>query len=371
MKFYNYTLIDQKICQLATTVETNILTNINPLNTLKEKETFFLNKKKGIEYNPNFVYSKKNPIYNYYSKNNTLKILKNEIKEIFKEIGEDSLGLIFEKKLLDLFDRIELIKSIGTENFSENSLGYYGEISLNTKKIAKELIQKKINLDKKYLNFFESKKIMESALKKRKMNYKVVEKKTSGANVSVNIRTKEIFISKQTKLTINDLNRLVVHEIEGHIYRYENGLNQPYKIFSRGLSKETLKTEEGLAVYIEQKENVDINEQLKKYAGRVIAITTAQKHSFFETFEEINKYFSEEEAFNLTLRAKRGNFNQEKKGAFFKDALYLQGFLEVSEFVKDRSLIELYYGRYAINDTPLVFDIDGLKKPKYLPDLKK
>ena len=109
-------------------------------------------------------------------------------------------------------------------------------------------------------------------------------------------------ISKQAQLTKTDIHRLIVHEIEGHIYRYENGCTQPYKIFSRGLSKETLKTEEGIAVYIEQQEKININEQLKQYAGRVIAIHTAKKHSFFETYEEMRKYFDEEEAFTLTLR---------------------------------------------------------------------
>ena len=133
MKFYNYTLVDQKICQLESAIETNILRQINPINVFEEKEVFFSNLKKKENYNPTFIYLPKNPMYKYYSKNNTLQVFKNEMNELFKDIGSDSLGLIFERKLLDLFDRIELIKSVGTENFSENSKGYYGEISLDTK----------------------------------------------------------------------------------------------------------------------------------------------------------------------------------------------------------------------------------------------
>lgn len=371
MKFYNYTVVDQKICQLASAIETNILNYTNPINLFEEKDKFFLMLKKNEIYNPEFIYSKKNPLYNYYSNNSTLTVFKNEMNELFKEIGADSLGLIFERKLLDLFDRIELIKSVGTENFSENSHGYYREITLATKKYAQEIIQKNIDSKKNIISFDESKKIMENALFDRKLKYKVVEKITPGAKVSVNIRTKELMISKQAQLSKNDLLRLIAHEIEGHIYRYENGCTQPYKIFSRGLSKETLKTEEGIAVYIEQQEEINIDEQLKQYAGRVIAIRTAEKHSFFETFEEMKKYFNEEESFNLALRAKRGTFNQEKGGAFYKDSLYLQGYLEVVEFTKDRQLKELYYGRYSINDAPLVFDVDGLKKPKYFLKVKK
>ena len=371
MKFYNYTLVDQKICQLAATIETNILNYTNPLNTEQEKEKFFNALDKKELYNPVFLYAQKSPIYLYYSKNTTLATFKNEMNELFKEIGTDSLGLIFERKLLDLFDRIELIKSIATENFSLNSEGYYGEITREAKKYAKEILSKKIIESEKTIFFNELKEKIENALKKRKLKYNVIEKITPGAKVSVNVRTREIMISKHIALSLNEVDRLIAHEIEGHIYRYENGCIQPYKIFSRGLSRETLKTEEGIAVYIEQQENLNIDEQLKQYAGRLHAIQTAQKHSFYETFEEIKKYFSKEEAFNLTLRAKRGTLNQEMGGAFFKDALYLQGYMEIMEFTKERELNELYFGRYSINDAPLVFDVDGLIKPKYTPKVKK
>lgn len=371
MKFYNYTLVDQKICQLAATIETNILSYTNPINLEQEREKFFIALKKGEEYNPTFVYVPKNSIYSYYSKNITLPVFKNEMKELFKEIGTDSLGLIFERKLLDMFDRIELIKSVGTENFSQNSEGYYGEITREAKKYAKELLFKKIEPSEKTINFTEAKEKMENALFKRKLKYTVVEKITPGARVSVNVRTKEIMISKHIQLSEIELNRLIAHEIEGHIYRYENGCTQPYRIFSRGLSKETLKTEEGIAVYIEQKEKINIDEQLKQYAGRLIAIQTAQKYSFYETFEEMKQYFSEEEAFVLTLRAKRGTVDQKRGGAFFKDALYLQGYMEINEFAQECKLYDLYYGRYSINDAPLVFDVDGLKKPKYYPLVEK
>lgn len=371
MKFYNYALIDQKICQLAATIETNILSYTNPLNMAHEKENFFSAIKKNEPYNPMFVYSPKSSIYSYYAKDSTIATFKNEMNEIFSEIGDDSLGLIFERKLLDLFDRIELIKSVGTENFSQNSESYYGEISREAKRYAKEILAKNLADSEKIIQFDNAKLLMEHALRERKLKYKVVEKTTQGSHVSVNVRTKEIMISKNIAFSQSQLDRLIAHEIEGHIYRYENGCTQPYKIFSRGLSKETLKTEEGIAVYIEQQEHINIDEQLRQYAGRVTSVSTAQKHSFYETFEEMKKYFSEEDAFNLTLRAKRGTLDQARGGAFFKDILYLQGYMEITEFAKERNISELYYGRYAIPDCPLVLDVDGLKKPKFIPKVKK
>ncbi|MEK6958429.1 MAG: tyrosine/phenylalanine carboxypeptidase domain-containing protein, partial [archaeon] len=184
---------------------------------------------------------------------------------------------------------------------------------------------------------------------------------------SVNHFTREITVSDELCVSENELKRAIVHEIEAHIYRSLNGAIQPYMIFSKGLSKETTETDEGLAVYVEKAQGVNLESQLKNYAGRVIAIHTAQKKSFYETFEEMRKYFSEEDAYYLTLRAKRGTYDLGAGGAFVKDALYLKGMVSVEEFLKERQVWELYMGKYAISDTPLVLDVDGLKKPKYLP----
>ena len=102
----------------------------------------------------------------------------------------------------------------------------------------------------------------------------------SSSSFSVNIRTKNIFINQDYVFTKESLKRLIAHEIESHIYRYENGVRQPYLIFAKGLSKETLKTEEGLAVYVEEKKKINTDLQLKNYAGRVVAINLALKKNF-------------------------------------------------------------------------------------------
>ena len=162
------------------------------------------------------------------------------------------------------------------------------------------------------------------------------------------------------------MKRLIAHEIEGHVYRYENGLLQPYSVFSRGLSKESLETDEGLAIVVEQKEKLNADNQLREYAGRVLAVDIASKKNFYETFKSLVNHFSKEDAFTITLRVKRGLHKQSEPGAFTKDALYLKGFLAVSKFLEDHDMRQLYYGRYSVYDAPLVMDVDGLVKPKYL-----
>ncbi len=369
--FHDYTRLDQKICQLASAIETNVLAYISPQNLAGEKKKFFEAISKNEQYNPIFSYIPRNPVFSYFNMSPTFSTYKMELKELLIEIGDDSLDLIFEKKIIDLFDRMEMLRSVGTENFTGNAESYYGGVDNATVRFAKEFLSKNFEPEERTIPYEEAKKVIEEFLKKKRLTYKISKKETAGSKFSVNIRTKEILINPNYPFSKNSLKRLIAHEIEGHIYRYENGLRQPYKIFSRGLSRETLETEEGIAVYVEQQQGINIDSQLKEYSGRVLAISTAMKQSFYETFLELKKYFSDEDAFNITVRAKRGVYRQDQGGAFTKDALYLKGMLLVQDFLTKQPINELYYGRYATSDTPLVLDIDGLIKPKYMPEFTK
>jgi uncharacterized protein (TIGR02421 family) len=368
--FTDYILLDQKVCQLSSSLSSNILSYTFPQNFSEEKKRFFAELEKKEEYNPKFIYAPRNPLFNYFSVSPTFNVYKNELKELLSEVGRDSLGLIYERKLLDLFDRLELVRSVGTANFSTNSESYYGSIDKSALKLAEELVQKETKFKSKTISMNRAKQVINSFLKKKKLKYKITMRPHSSSSFSVNIRTKNIFINQDYVFTKESLKRLIAHEIESHIYRYENGVRQPYLIFAKGLSKETLKTEEGLAVYVEEKKKINTDLQLKNYAGRVVAINLALKKNFYDTFISLTQYFSKEDAYNLTFRAKRGIHSQEEKGAFTKDNVYLKGYLSVKEYLKDRSIEDLFYGRYAIEDAPLVFDVDGLKKPKYLPEFK-
>ncbi len=369
--FTDYVLLDQKVCQLSSSLESNILSFTSPQNFLEEKKRFFTEIEKNEEYNPKFIYAPRNPLFNYFSVSPTFNVYKNELKQLLSEVGRDTLGLVYEKKLLDLFDRLELVRSVGTPNFSTNSESYYGSVNRSTLKLAEELIQKEVIFKEEIVPMDQAKQIITNFLKKKKLKYTITLRQSSSSNFSVNIRTKNIFIDQNYVFTKESLKRLIAHEIESHVYRYENGLTQPYLIFAKGLSKETLETEEGLAVYVEEQKKINIDSQLRNYAGRVIAINLASKKSFYDTFLNLTQYFSKEDAFTLTFRAKRGIPSQEEKGAFTKDALYLKGFLIVKDYLKEHSIEDLFYGRYAVEDAPLVFDIDGLKKPKYLPEFNK
>ena len=367
-KFVDYVLLDQKVCQLASSIESNILSCLAPSNLKSEKKRFFHAIEKKEEYNPSFSYPPRNPIYAYFSISRAFSTYKHELKELLPQLGMESLSLLFEKKILDLFENMELIRSIGSPNFANNSEEYFGAVEKKTVSLAEDILKKRVSLgENRSVGPERAAAEITSFLNARRIPYKVVIKE-SVAKFSVNHFTREITVSDSLLISENELRRAIVHEIEAHVYRSLNGAMQPYKIFSKGLSKETTETDEGLAVFVEKAQGVILDSQLRNYAGRVLAINIAGKKSFYETFQELRAFFSEEDAYYLTLRAKRGTFDQSVGGAFTKDALYLKGMVAVEEYLEKRDIGELYMGRYSVYDVPLVLDVDGLKKPKHLPD---
>lgn len=370
--FVDYNLIDQKITSISSTLNVNILFYITPQNLVEEKQNFFEELKKGNVYNPKFIYPSKNPLFNYFSMKPSFDTYKNELTDLIKKLDNDPFGILCENKILDLLEKMELIKSIGTPNFAENSIEFFGDVDKKIVKLAIEQVNKPIKKQaSNKLSKEAAVQILKDYFKKKKLKYKIVFRDHGTSQFSVNPQLKILYISNDVKFTDILLKRLIVHEIQTHLFRYENALLQPYSIFSFGGSKIATETEEGLAVTVEKLADLQVDEQLKVYAGRVLAINLAKKKSFYETFEALTQFFSDEDAFRLALRAKRGVFKQYEAGAFTKDLLYFKGKFLVEDFLKDNPIEDLYYGKHGVEETYLIKQVDGIKKPKYLPDIKK
>ena len=103
---------------------------------------------------------------------------------------------------------------------------------------------------------------------------------------------------------------------------------------------------------MEEKHKVINPQTLKNYAGRVLAIHLALENSFRDTFNYLKKYFSEETAYHLTLRAKRGLSDTSKPGAFTKDLIYLKGYEKIKTHLNNNpeDLNKLFIGKIAIED---------------------
>ena len=175
-----------------------------------------------------------------------------------------------------------------------------------------------------------------------------------------------------------DKDQLLYHEAFIHTATMLNGKKQP-NLKSLGLgAPRTTRTQEGLAVMAELITNaMDIN-RLRRVALRVLAVQQALDGA---DFIEVFKFFldggqTEEESARSTQRIFRGG---DVKGGivFTKDAVYLQGLLEVHTFmrvaIRDNRpdlIRNLFAGRLTMADAlrlaPL-FETGWLKPPAYLP----
>ncbi len=311
-----------------------------PFNIEQEKKKMFEDR----TYNPQFKYHKHPKI--------------NQIRNALKSFKTDYsvLGILLNQKRYELLKRLDMYEAVGTKFFTQKSIELYGKPDKDLIKKAKKFL--KLNKQDKGISFntISSVKKFVDSLLKFGYNWKVAEKEMC-VGASVNSSNKTLYINKNRKFTESDLKRLIIHEIGTHIARAENARKQKYKLFLIGFPN-YLVTEEGLAVYNEEKAGLLTNDILKNYAGRVIAVSLSLKNSFSTVYNELLEFFDREEAFNLTLRTKRGIGNTSKPGGYTKDYLYLKGKYVIENFVKKRGkLSDLYVGKIGVQHVKAVKEI--------------
>ena len=346
--------IDEEIINIDR--EIHLLSHLKPVNLKEEHNKFLVDP----TYNPQFEYK---PLS--FSPNN----LYARLKRI--EFPDTPIGILWRKKVDEIKRKIELLESRGTDHFTAKSIHLYGapdEKMLNEALKEIEKMPSKFPKPEKVLNTKEAKEVFEKAIEdfglkgwSVKIKKEMVSDVISGKENIVMIREGATFSEERLKGNI-------AHEIETHVFTAMNGSLQPYKIFQRGIA-DYLMTEEGLAVYNQEK--VETEETEKKYwpASSVIGIYTALHGSFADTYATLIKYnFEIDRAWKVALKAKRGLKDTSKPGAFTKDCVYFKGYRMIKDFVdKGGDIRDLYYGKINLNDLDLVKKVKGLKAPVYLP----
>lgn len=328
-----------------------------PVNLAEEKKKFFKRFNKKEKYNPQFYYQKP----------------KTDFKKIEKELKEiviwdkSEIGVFLKKIRKSLILKSETAGSIGEKNFTEKSCRLYGKPSPKILSIVKKQL-KNYNTFRREKKEITSKKallVFKKEIKKNGLNWEIQEKEIV-SKVKTGNGKKYLYIKKGESFGNLELKNLVVHEIETHIFRKENGVLQPLKILAQTCPcAET--DEEGLAIYNETRSGLN-EERFKTILLRVLAVSLAQKYSFFDVFKKLLKFnIPSEQAFNICVRVKRGLSNTSTPGGFTKDYIYFKGYLEVKKFADKRGDIKkLYIGKVSISDFPVILKIKGIKPPKYL-----
>lgn len=352
MAINDYAHVDKVICAIARKLSK---LPCMPKNLNEEKEKFF----QSNSYNPIFVYEGQPA--------KELDALKNALLNL--DISAAGIGMLFKKKQDELLKIIEMMKSIGTRRFTEISQSLYGIPDDKLLQKANDFIGIFDSPDESYISSEQVKVRLELALKKYGFTWQVREKDMI-SRAAVSQSSKLLFIKKDSFFTNKFIKRIIVHEIGTHILRAENGAQQPYDIFSLGLTG-YLSTEEGLAVVNEEEHDCLTRSTLKTYAARVIAVHKAMRCTFRETYNYLLPHVGKENAFDITLRAKRGVGNTFFPGAFTKDYLYLKGYFDVRKFLDSGGdPAKLYYGKIGIDDIPFIEKISGLIHPMFLPQMR-
>ncbi len=347
--------IDEKICEIDEQIK--LLSYINPQNLSEQKELFLSNP----EFSPRFFYRECDL---------DLDQMRRELKRI--PIVEHDLYPLFEKKIEEIENKMNLIESVGTKDFVTASREMFGAVTEKIYKDAVHFLQVHRDIAKDDTSPELDTKATEQKLKDflrihRLSHWKIKVLEDTVSDIQVT-KKHVILMKKGARFQENRLKALLVHEIGTHIFRFENGKLQPFRIFERGTAG-YLQTEEGLAVWNQNQLGFDLGEKFFTPAYQIVAIHLAKKLSFQDLFHYLKDTYemSDELAWKLCVKAKRGLRDTQEKGAFTKDALYFVGLMELEKFIeKGGKVHDLYMGKIAIEDLKLLEKIKDIKPAKFL-----
>ena len=333
-----------------------ILGYVNPINIEQEKKKFFKN---NFSVNPDFKY-KHLTIDPHVFKSKMYKLDVDRIEDIH-------IRQIYIDIIKSYADKVDMLSSLGTENFLYNSLRYFGEPSPKDMANANFLLycnelpqfeeEEKLSLDK-------VKKMFEVEAESYGFNFNVEIMDSIPSDALVLSSQNKIVLKKGAVFTPSRVHALLNHEIGVHMVTTMNARSQPLRFLSLGLPKNTY-TQEGLAIMSELKSGCLSIARLRELALRVLAVNSLAKGLDFKTtFEKMyaEQHINPDKLFYLVTRVYRG-------GGFTKDYLYLRGFRRILQMeAKGVNMDNLFIGKTSHSYLTVLnemVDRGYLLKPQY------
>ena len=350
--------LDKSLYKLASNVAT--LKYINPVNIASERKKF-LARKGAVA--PEFSYKQLN-INPYQFREQLYKlpvsnIMDADIQQLYRHVIDN------------LATKIDLLCSIGTDEFVYNSLKYYGQPDKEDIANAEFLLRAPAIEGDDEEPIYDAAYAVKSFQKYADewgLKCKVEKSSRIVAKAMVNSARGSLMINKDAMFTSKELVAFAYHELGVHMLTTVNARRQQLRVMSLGLVGNT-HTQEGVAIYSEYcSGNLTLN-RLKILAMRVIAVNLMlEQRDFSMTFETLKREYDQttEQAFILTTRVYRG-------GGFTKDFLYLKGFRDIVNLSKTTPLDNLLAGKAGILDMPIVSEMverNMLERPVPLFELQ-
>ncbi len=347
--------INNKLIELSKDI--NVISLVTPINDSAEKRNFFSAYRNGEIYNPQYKYNAHNL----------------DLDKLYKKAEKIKTDDIILKRVQkNLLKQIKFVKKIGTEDFNDISL-YRKPRKPMVEKAKETIIKEKSKKIERPFSAKGAKEELKACLHKYDIdNWDIRISNSLVAKAFVD-QNNNLLRIKRKRYSLDEIKRFEVHEIETHIIRALNGSKQKYTLLgSLGLPG-YLPTEEGLAIVMEEMNNVLSEQTLRFYCARTIAVDLAMRKSFYKIFKIMHEKYnlSRNNAYIITKRAKRGLCDTSLPGGLIRDHIYFQGREEVKKFVKKGEDVSLLYaGMIGIKDLHLIEE-GIIKKPKILPFILK
>ena len=350
-------ILDKELYSLCKSVET--LNFINPLNIIAQRNKF-LNKN-------NYV----SPDFNYKQLDiNPYKFREQLYKLPVDNVNDAGIQQLYRHVIDNLASKIDLLATIGTDDFVYNSLKYYGEPNSTDIANARFILHLNSNHNNhinKILNADEAIHYFKEQAENWGLNCRIEKSSKLVAKAMVNNEKALLLINKSASFTEKELHAYAYHELGIHMLTTINAKKHPLKVFSLGLTGNT-HTQEGIALYSEYCSGSLTIQRLQTIALRVIAVQYMLEHGdFVKTYHALMNEFELEKdfTFTLTTRVYRG-------GGFTKDYLYLKGFRDIINLVKTNSIDNLLIGKTGLLDFEITNELverGMINKPIPLFDL--
>jgi hypothetical protein len=195
------------------------------------------------------------------------------------------------------------------------------------------------------------------------------------SKASVNGSIRRVRLRGNSVFSSFDANRLIVHEIGGHVLRFANSERQsePWAKIPMG---RTVPTEEGLAICGESEFGLLDQKVIHKYQVRCLAVSVAAQGGIMDVLRSISPYVDRGEAAEIAIRTKRGLVDPNAPGGSTKDWAYFDGYLRMQELRESSPFdFQLLRGvKWPVEDLPLIRDLfeEGrIGEPLLVPDREK
>lgn len=161
----------------------------------------------------------------------------------------------------------------------------------------------------------------------------------------IRVSKSKIIIGSNVRRTLLDVDRLIVHEIESHLFQNLNHQPDAYILDIISYHDQHLYTE-GLAVYNETACGLLTPRSFSNYYYRYQA-AKLNALSFHEIYLYlIDQQVPQDQAFDIVYRLKRGMADTSQPGGLLKDSLYILGYQFIKKHLqKGGSITELYIYR--------------------------